>query len=296
MSSAVTRVRPDPRPASQAGFSLIELVMVIVVVGVLAATASVFLRPAIDAYLSTKRRANLTNLADTAFRKMARDIRLAVPNSIRWPSNQCLELVPTSTGGRYRQAADTVNGGSTPLQISQPVTSFDVLGTLSPAPSVNDWVVIDNQNVNDVYAGSNIGQITAISTPAATAGTTTLTLGSTGVQFPAGYTGGRFVVVPHNGGNQAVVYICSGTGVDASGNGTGTLYRLNRALIATYPSSCPATTGAAVVATNVQSCNFVYNASQDGTQQSGYVYLQMQLTQSNESISLDYGVHVDNVP
>jgi len=285
------------RTSWQRGFSLIELVLVIVIVGVLAATASLFLKPAIDAYLATQRRANLSNKADTAFRKMARDIHSAVPNSIRWPGNQCLELVPTSTGGRFRQAADTVNGGSTPLLISQLVTGFDVLGTLSATPAVNDWVVIDNQNGNDVYAGSNRAQITALATPLTALGSLTIALGSTGVQFPAGYTGGRFVVVPYNGGAPTVSYFCSGTGLDASGNGTGSLYRINQGFNASYPSACPSNTaGAALVVDRVQSCNFVYNASQDGTLQSGYVYLQMQLTQGNESVVLSYGVHVDNVP
>ena len=283
----------------QRGFTLIELVIVIVLTGLLAATAAVFLPPAINAYVAAKRRAALVGLADTAFRKMARDIRSSVPNSIRWPLNQCLEMVPTSTGGRFRQAADTVNGGSTPLLIGQPVTAFDVLGPLSTTPSVGDWVVIDNQNANDVYTGTNAVQIAAVTTPAATIGSFNLTLSGTGTQFPAGYTGGRFTVVSNNGGNPAVVYICAGTNngtLDANGNGTGSLYRLTRPFVATYPSSCPATTGAAVVATNVQSCNFVYNGSQDATQQSGFAFLQMQITQSNESVSLNYGVHVDNAP
>jgi MSHA biogenesis protein MshO len=281
----------------QRGFSLIELVIVIVIVGLLAAAATVFLKPAIDAYLATQRRSGLSNKADTAFRKMARDIHSAVPNSIRWPSNQCLELVPTSTGGRFRQAADTVNGGSTPLRISQVATGFDVLGSLSATPAVNDWVVIDNQNGNDVYAGTNRAQITAVAAPAVALGSLTISLGATGVQFPAGYTGGRFVVVPYSGGTPSVTYFCSGTGIDASGNGTGSLYRLNQAFNASYPATCPSTAAtASLVADHVQSCNFVYNASQDGTLQSGYVYLQMQLTQSNESVVLSYGVHVDNVP
>ena len=47
-------------------------------------------------------------------------------------------------------------------------------------------------------------------------------------QFPLGYDGGRFTVVP--GTTPAVFYICSGADgtLDASGNGKGTLYRLMR--------------------------------------------------------------------
>ena len=193
-------------------------------------------------------------------------------------------------------AADTVNGVSAPLDITQPVTQFDVLSYMSVTPANSDWVVIDNQNSSDVYSTIvDSAQITGVSTPAATAGLSRITINS--MQFPSGYTGGRFVVVPNNSGNQAVVYICSGAGgLDTSGNGTGTLYRITRPFNSTYPATCPATTGGLIVATNVQACNFVYNANNDGTPQGGFVWMDLQLTQSNESVTLDYGVHVDNVP
>ena len=53
--------------------------------------------------------------ADHALRRMLRDVRVAVPNSIRTPATNCFELVPTSAGGRYRMAADSVNAGSAPV-------------------------------------------------------------------------------------------------------------------------------------------------------------------------------------
>ena len=93
----------------QRGFSLVELVMVIVIGGVIAATLTVFLRPAMDNYLATRARADLTDQADTALRRMVRDVRLAVPNSIRTPGTQCFETVPTSAGGRFRSGPDTLN-------------------------------------------------------------------------------------------------------------------------------------------------------------------------------------------
>ena len=280
----------------QRGFTLVELVLVIVITGVIGAVATIFFKPAMDAYFATGRRAAILDMADTALRKLSRDVRVAVPNSLRSPNSQCFELVPTSTGGRYRMAVDTVNSGSTPLDIDAPVTTFDVLSPMTTPPVVNDWVVINNQYVNDVYAGVNASQITGVSTPAASAGLSRLAI--TSLQFPTGYSGGRFSIVPGNGGNPALFYICSGAdgAVDSAGNGKGTLYRLARPFVPAYPSACPATTGAAVVATNVTSCNFVYNASQDGTQQSALLWLQLQISQANETADLVYGVHVDNVP
>jgi MSHA biogenesis protein MshO len=278
------------------GFTLVEMVMVIVILGIISAVVGIFIKPAIESYFDTQRRGALTDLADTALRRIGRDVRSAVPNSIRTPSSTCFELVPTSTGGRYRVAPDTVNGGSDPLDTTQANTAFDVLSPMSTTPAAGDYVVIDNQNTDDVYNGVNRAAIASISTPAATAGLKRITLSSASY-FPDGYQAGRFVVVPNNGGNQTVFYICSNcTGTDAQGNGTGTLYRLTRAFTPAYPAACPATAGAAIVATNVSASAFTYNANQGGSQQSGFVWMQLTLSQVHESASLSYGVHVDNVP
>ena len=278
------------------GFTLVELVMVIVITGVLAATLVVFLKQAIDSYVDTRRRADLTDIADTALRRMAQDIRSAVPNSVRSVSPTCFQLVPTIAGGRYRMASDTVNDAaplpctpsptcSAPLDTAQATTVFDVLSPLANVPAVNDWVVIDNQNAGDVYAGANSAQISAISAPP------TLSRASDGLyrvtvaakQFPSGYDGGRFVVVPN--AQQTVFYSCVG----------GTLYRTVAAFAADQAKSCALATSP-VVATDVAACTFVYDANHGATQQSGFVWMRLELSRAGEAVALAHGVHVDNFP
>ena len=301
------RDRMTARPAALArrGFTLVELVMVIVITGIIAAVITVFLKPTIDSYFDTRRRATLTDSADTALRRLARDVRLAVPNSIRMPNSTCFELVPTMGGGRYRTGPDTVNDSgpgctpgvncSAPLNVAQPATVFDSLSALPSTPAAGDWVVIDNQNTNDVYAGTNSAALSAApSTPNANYGLLRLTFPST--QFPSGYDGERYVIVANNGGNPTVFYVCSGAGTDSNGTGTGSLYRVRGPFIPAYPSACPSTTGAALLAERVKSCRFVYDPNQGATQQSGFVWMQLELAESNETVSLSYGAHVDNVP
>ena len=296
------------------GFTLVELVMVIVITGILAATLTIFLKPAIDSYVDTRRRAEMSDVADTALRRMAQDIRSAVPNSVRVHDDQCFELLPTSAGGRYRMAPDITPAGvsvpSKPIDTSEATSEFDVLSPIPPFANVKagDWVVIDNQNGGEAYTSPEPGPralITGFSS-ATSAEQKAIYQHRIKVQsmpllqpkqFPVGYDGGRFVVVPNNGGRPAVVYVCDGADdkLDAQGNGKGTLYRLTRGFTATL-SACPATAGGAILATHVRTCTFFYDPNNGATQQSGFVWMRLELSQANESVTLAYGVHVDNVP
>lgn len=289
----------------QRGFTLVELVVVIVVGAILAATIAVFLRPALDTWLAARDRAELSAQAGQAMQRMVRDVRTAVPNSLRTPGSSCFELVPTSTGGRLRKGPDTVNDSapgcspgascSAPLDTNQSATAVDVLTPLSSTPAAGDWLVVDNQNPGDVYGGSNRVAITSVSAPAAAYGK--LRLGFAAFQFPAGFDSARFVVVPGN--QQAVFYVCSGADgtLDAAGNGKGTLYRLKAyGFNAAAPASCPAVAGADVMATNVRSCRFVYDPNQGATQQNGFVSMQLELARNGETASLVMGAHVVNAP
>jgi MSHA biogenesis protein MshO len=279
---------------SARGFTLVELVMVIAIAGILAAALTVFLKPVIDGYFDTRRRADLTDMADTALRRMAQDIRRAVPNSVRSVSASCFQVVPTTAGGRYRMASDTANDTpaplpcapsatcSAPLDITQAVTVFDVLTPLASVPAANDWIVINNQNAGDVYAGTNRAQIGAAPTvPRGSDGLHRIAIAST--QFPSGYDGGRFVAVAD--AEQTVFYSCVGS----------VLYRTVAAFAADQATTCAATSGA-VVATDVAGCTFVYSPGLGATQQSGFVWMRLELSRSGESVALAHGVHVDNAP
>jgi MSHA biogenesis protein MshO len=276
------------------GFTLVELVLVIVITGIMAASVAVFFKPAVDAYFDARRRAELTDTADTALRRMAREVRRAVPNSIRIPSAQCFELVPTVSGGLYRRAADIVNADADPLDTTGADASFDVLSPLAVAPVAGDFVVIGNQNTNDVYEGTTRGTVSSWASPPAPGG---LPVGVGRItliaptQFPAGYDGGRFQIVDAR--EPSVFYVCSGAG-EANGSGTGQLFRVVQGFTAGYPAACPG--GGVLLANNVAACEFVYNPNQGATQQSGFVWMRIELLRGGERMALAYGAHVSNVP
>ncbi|WP_159459886.1 MULTISPECIES: PilW family protein [Colwellia] len=77
------------------GFSLIELIVVIVILGVLATAISSFIKFATQIYSETTARDQLVSSARFAIERLNRDIRNALPNSLRLTnSEQCLEFTP----------------------------------------------------------------------------------------------------------------------------------------------------------------------------------------------------------
>jgi len=266
---------------TQRGFSLIELVMVIVILGIVGATVAVFMRKPVDAYVDTSRRAALSDLADTAVRRIARDLQRALPNSLRSPNNQCIEFIPTRTGGRYRAELTSAGTGDT-LDFGIADTRFGVFGDLGALPAdqrvrAGDVVVVYNLGIPgaNAYDGDN----TAVVASVATGAESTITMAAK--QFPLASAANRFHVVP--GDEKIVSFTCSGG-------------RLLRSSNHAYNNACP-TSGAtvAVLANNVSACNFVYNDSD--LQRNAQVRMGIVLTDTaGDSVSLYHEVHVSNTP
>ena len=262
----------------QRGFTMIELIMVIVIMGVIGGMVAVFMKRPIDAYFDSARRAALTDVADTTVRRMARDIRKALPNSVRVPNSQCLEFIPTKAGGRYR-AEETVAGDDTSLNFAAADSTFNMLGSNNALP-VNQRIVQDdviavyNLGVtgSDAYNQDNTSRVLAAPVDGAE---TRISIDSK--LFPVASGGNRFHVIPSN--EKIVAYVCNG----------GKMYRTASS---TFISACPAT--GSVLGDKVSSCNFVYNGSD--LQRNALVQLTVKFTDSNETVSLYHEVHVDNTP
>lgn len=261
------------------GFTLVELIVVMVLMGILASTIAVFLKPAIDAFFDARRRADMTDAADTALRRMAQDIRRAVPNSLNVIDGTtgdgnaaCLQVVPTVGGGRYRTDIDTAVPATVALNLDS-VAPFrlNVLAQQGSAAVVNDFVVINNQNGGDVYNGESRAGISDLGPP--------LTLNTN--PTASGYMGGRFQLVQN--AESSVMYTCANN-------------QLTRKAFSGAPTKKTACESDGVlVAGNVDACTFTYN---DAGATFGLLTLQLLMrdTPSGESITLGYGIHMDNTP
>ena len=273
------------RARCQHGFTLVELVMVIVILGVLGGIVAVWMKGPIDAYFASVRRAALTDIADTAVRRIARDLRTSLPNSVRTDGANCMEFIPTKTGGRYR-ADDTAAG----LNFAAADTAFNMLGSNAALPAnqrivANDVVVVYNLGItgSNAYSQNNTALIGSLGAEVAVApGTgleTPITIAST--LFPLASGNNRFQVVP--GGERTVAYVCN--------TGTGELRRTVSAAFSALPT-CLAT--GPVIANNISSCTFNYSGSD--LQRNALVSMSMQITNAGETVSLQHEVHVNNTP
>lgn len=271
----------SPCLSRQHGFTLVELVMVIVIMGVIGGMVSVFMKSPIDAYIASARRAALTDVADTTVRRMARDIQKALPNSVRTTSSACLEFIPTKTGGRYR-TQEILAGDNTSLDFSVADTTFNMLGSNAALPldqqiAKDDVVVVYNLGISgaDAYNNDNTSVVRAAPTVVGTE--TTIPIAAAGKKFPLASGSNRFHVVPAT--ENVVAYVCSG------GN-------LRRTASVTFASNCPST--GPILARNVSSCTFDYGGSD--LQRNGLVRMVLQFTDGGETVSLQHEVHVSNAP
>ncbi len=156
---------------NQRGVTLVELVMVIVVTGIIAAGVAVFIQRPVEGYIDAARRATLTDEADTALRRITRDLRTALPNSVRVdPSGKFIEYIETIGGGRYRAEPDSLGGGEI-LDFTAADTTFDVLGPV-PTLSAGNHIVVYNLfstgTVSNAYQGSNRASFVSVAPPTIT--------------------------------------------------------------------------------------------------------------------------------
>lgn len=289
----------------QAGFTLIESVMVIVITGILAGMVAVFIKAPVDSYFDMARRAELTDIADTATRRIARDIRLALPNSVRHAvdgSDHCIEFIPTKAGGRYRASQTSTSTGDI-LDFSAIDTSFDMLGLNASMPTSSqivqdDVVVVYNDGFGgNAYAGTNGVKVASLGV-GDTAGTNKITLVAAGVGtpfngkvFPVASPTNRFQVISKD--QHVVSYACSAN----------TLFRYSRTLTAAWgqPADCAAMVAgaaAATLATGVTACSIIYQppGSGLGAGRFGIVSISLAVTQVGESVNLYQQVSVGNSP
>ena len=304
-----------------AGFTLIEMVMVIVLMGVVGSMVAVFMKTPVDSYFDSARRAAMADEADTTLRRMAREIRGALPNSLRQTNTSCIEFIPVKATARYR--AENAAVGGLPLTFPG-VGNFDMLGlnanlSAEQRIALGDVVVIHNLGAtggSDAYSTTdgvrNWGTVTTggvlqgntnavggsdIATPT---NNNAVTLKPQETRIPMTWPSApplespskRFFVVP--GGEQMVAFLCSGESPNITLQRIGYTSLQNPAAQCKTASLTAGTAIATTLATGVSACTFDFVAVD--LQRNGLVQINLSLTQANETVTLYQEVHVNNSP
>lgn len=295
------------------GFTLVELVMVIALAAVVAVMVSTVMSRPLESFVAQSRRAELTDLAANALERMVREIRQAVPNSLRSINgDQGLELLPIHEAGRYRGNQidlDPVTGAPLPnaLRHDPPrclddTCRIDVLSPTLSAASVKAarWMVIYNigagsasapQAGGNVWAYGNPGVITPAGVAFDLASPPGQQLVLSGAQldgFGFAYASPqhRFYLV-----REVLGFRCVSPG-ELDGNGTG---RLERAAFDDLDIDAgDYAARSRMLANHVSACSIRY---QSGTHaRNGLVTIQLEIMKDGEKVNLLRQVHVDNAP
>ena len=142
-------------PRRYTGFTLIEVLIVLITVGILAAGTTVFIAHTARSYVDIAEREQLSTAGRIAIERMTRELRDALPNSVRVDSNaRCVEFLPAVGGGLYagdryyqQNASDPINLPTSGHQLH----AFGLLGELDEAQYVAIYP-IDTRSIYDASA------------------------------------------------------------------------------------------------------------------------------------------------
>lgn len=293
------------RANDQSGFTLVEIIMVIVITGILGSMVAVFLRAPVQQYLDAGLRADLTDIADLALRRMANDLRTAVPSSVRpTGTTTYIEFLPTKNGGRYRAVSGVgmvcagepgnVEGDALLFASSVADTCFQILGptiTFADPATVVDRIVVGSAQPGVYPYDTGVSGVLRAYNGASGVQQKVVITGNP-LPAAAAATSQRFEVV--SGEQQAVTYACVGTlgTLDANQDGQGQLVRYwNYGIGPTQSAPASLLSGSsAVLANKISDCSIFVDPVR------GLIANTLQITRASEVVSLYQEIHVASSP
>jgi MSHA biogenesis protein MshO len=298
-SRALRRVTSAPR--RQTGVTLVELVVALSLATIVAAFVALFIKTPVDAYFGQTRRAELVDAADNVLRDVAREVRAALPNSVRASgsgASAALELLATVDAVRYRDSTATTMPADE-LDFSAPDSQFSTIGKFDvprPFTSSTHYLAIYNVGVSGADAYEAVNVITpAASTitiadapdPSRAAIEDQVTL-APAFRFAYGSPARRVFLV-----SGPVSFLC-----DAAAR---TLTRYSGYTLDpdhgdrdSHAELAAAGAASELIARNVSACRFTYSAGI--AERAALLTMEITVARDGESVRLLHQVHVENAP
>ncbi len=146
------------------GFTLLELIIVIIILGVMALGISGFIGLSTQTYLNVSERDDLLSSARFAVERLNRELRNAVPNSIRVIDDtvkQCIEFTPIKASTIYIKLPVVPDLKANEIDV---VSFIDSQGDLFDCTgSCSDYIVVYPLKSSDIYnfdVNSGDGKVT----------------------------------------------------------------------------------------------------------------------------------------
>lgn len=282
----------------QTGFTLVELIIALTLTVIVTAFAAMFIAGPVQGYTDQNRRVLLVDSAESALHRFSRDVRSALPNSVRVVavgSGFAVEMLNAIDGARYRDGPPPGDTSKT-LEFNAADDQFNAIGSFAgtgkPFSSVTHYLSIYNAGV----PGANAWELANVITPPGTQiditvdtipGEDHLTLS---VPFRFGFPSPSQRIYLVDG---PITWLCD--------TGAGTLTRYSGYVIATDQTtrdSAGELTGAGAAATrvaeNVSAC--AVNYAPGTAWRAGLLNARLELAQNGESVVLQHQIHIVNAP
>ena len=162
------------KPRGNSGFTLVELVMVILLLGIMAIFTSQFIGIGSQIYGDASSREQLMSDARFAMERLNREVRDAVPGSERiettggaWvDSGACLRFWPISTSSRYFALNRAMSGSTTTLELvmATPASAANPLDVDAAAVKKDDQLIVfpvPDKNVGSLTTACDYGRCVA---------------------------------------------------------------------------------------------------------------------------------------
>jgi len=264
---------------NQQGFSLMELVIVIIILGIMAISLGSLTSNSVYGYIDAKDRNRLSQSAKWVTERISREIREALPQSVRTGSSgnfHCVEFMPIENASSYLN-----------LPASGSVTSFDAVGFNLSSSSATLLAIMPIDAVSLYSAAGTLGNIASIAVSTTDPNQAVVTLAAP-TNFARRSPQNRFYLLNspisfclNDSNGQMIRY--SNYGITASQQ---------------YPPS-----GGEQLGSNFSASSTVFNYQSGTLSRSGLLQINLRsqnrgrsLTGSEESFDVFLEVHVRNVP